>query len=88
MRPLRASRIIGFIVAKSRKDPPPPQAMPQVASCGTRNCLLVVHFAQFRPLRQLTLPASPTGRGRVPCPPPLKAGLRLHQIYCSILRLL
>ena len=39
--------VIVFIIATICRDPPPTQALPQVASCGTQNCLLVAHFAQF-----------------------------------------
>ena len=58
-------------------------------TCGTQNCLLVIHFAQFWPLRQLTLPASPTGRGRVPCPPSelklaRRIGFALPYRYCAV----
>ena len=51
-------------------------------SCGTQNCLLVIHFAQFWPLRQFTLLASPTGRSRVHCPL-RQRGIKWYSVFDS-----
>ena len=44
--------------------------------CGSRNSLLAVRFAEFRPLHQQMLPSSATGGGRMCCPKQARYQLR------------